>query len=138
MNALRLTRVLLAPPDRVWHALTDPAALAAWFWPLRMTPTVEAELRPGGRYRIAASSPAMAVCGEYVLVEPPTRLSFTWRWDTEPDQTLVTIRLAPCDAGTELTLVHERFSDGASRDNHLKGWEDCLDRLPAWLARHIP
>ena len=31
-------------------------------------------------------------------------------------------------------LQHERFATGADRDNHAKGWSDCLDRLPAWLA----
>jgi uncharacterized protein YndB with AHSA1/START domain len=27
---LRRQRTLAAPPDRVWRALTDPAALAGW------------------------------------------------------------------------------------------------------------
>jgi hypothetical protein len=33
-----------------------------------------------------------------------------------------------------LTLVHSRFTTDTDRDNHLKGWSDCLDRLPGWLA----
>ena len=136
MSMVRLTRVLPVPPDRVWHALTDPTALAAWFWPPRMAPTADTDVRAGGRYHIAASSPRMAVSGEYVELEPPKRLAFTWQWDGEAEQTLVTIGLAANDAGTELTLTHERFDDDGSRDNHLKGWEDCLDRLPGWLARH--
>jgi len=92
---LRLLRALAAPPERVWRALTDPAALTGWFWPERLDPSAEADL--GGRYRIASE-------------------------------------LTPSADGTELTLVHEGFADDDARDDHVKGWTDCLDRLPGWLA----
>jgi uncharacterized protein YndB with AHSA1/START domain len=49
---LELRRTLKVPADRVWRALTDPAALAAWFWPERFGTTVAIDLRVGGRYRI--------------------------------------------------------------------------------------
>jgi uncharacterized protein YndB with AHSA1/START domain len=135
MSTLRLTRVLAAPPERVWRAFTDPAALAAWFWPQHFATTVETDLRVGGRYRIDGPGAGMAVSGEYVTVEAPSRLMFTWRWDGEVEETLVTLHLPPVGDGTELTLTHERLSDDAARDNHIKGWSDCLDRLPQWLRR---
>ena len=80
----------------------------------------------------------MAIDGNYVVVDPPSRLVFTWRWHGEPEQTLVTLRLAPAATGTELTLIHEGFADDATRDDHVKGWSDCLDRLPDWLQRVDP
>ncbi len=129
MSALHITRVLAVSPERVWRAFTDPAVLAGWYWPPRFATTVETDLRVGGRYRIDGPGAAMAVTGEYVSVDPPSRLMFTWRWDGDVEETLVTLELAPAGHGTELTLVHERFSDDASRDNHTKGWSDCLDRL---------
>jgi uncharacterized protein YndB with AHSA1/START domain len=137
VTSLRITRVLSAPPERVWRAFTDPAALAAWFWPERFATAVEADLRVGGRYRIAGPGAGMAVSGEYVSVEPLVRSAFTWRWDGEPEETLVTLELtgAGDGTGTALTLTHERFGDEAERDNHAKGWADCLDRLPGWLHR---
>lgn len=131
---LRLHRTLAFPADRVWRALTDPAALAAWFWPARFATTAEVDLRIGGRYRIDGPGAGMAVSGEYVAVDPPRRLAFTWRWDGEAEETLVTLVLADDGAGTELQLTHEHFADGAVRDEHAKGWADCLDRLPEWLA----
>ena len=130
MSTLRLTRVLVAPPDRVWHAFTDPAALAAWFWPQRLAMTADTDPRVDGSYRLAGQGPGMAVEGTYKVVEPPSRLAFTWRWHGEPEQTLVTLRFAPAGTGTELTLIHEGFADDAARDDHIKGWSDCLDRLP--------
>jgi uncharacterized protein YndB with AHSA1/START domain len=133
MTDLTIIRELGYPAERVWRALTDPAALAAWFWPQRFAPTAETDLRVGGRYRIDGPAVGMAVSGEYVTVEPPSKLVFTWAWDGEDAGTLVTIELTPTAAGTELLLRHERFADTVERDNHATGWEDCLDRLPEWL-----
>lgn len=135
METLTLTRILAAPPADVWQALTDPAALTAWFWPARMSPRADADPRPGGTYRIAAAQPEMAVHGEYVEVEPARRLVCTWQWDGDAESTYVTLELAPRAAGTELTVTHERFPDAATRDVHVQGWQDCLDRLPGWLSR---
>jgi uncharacterized protein YndB with AHSA1/START domain len=76
----------------------------------------------------------MAVSGEYVAVDPPHRLVFTWVWDGEGDETLVTVDLAATADGTDLSLRHERFADDATAKSHAQGWDDCLDRLPGWLA----
>ncbi len=119
----------------------NPAPLrtaAAWlstyhrFWTTKLDAL---ERYVGGRYRIDGPGAGMAVSGEYVSVEPPNRLAFTWRWDGETEETLVTLELVATGDGTRLALTHERFSDDADRDNHAKGWSDCLDRLPGWLAR---
>ena len=133
-TGLTLERLLPAPPERVWAALTEPGALAAWFWPARMGTVASAEPRQGGRYRIDATAAGMAVSGEYLTVEPPALLVFTWRWDGEPDETVVTIALSPQEGGTRLRLRHDRFGDPEHADRHRTGWTDCLDRLPGWLA----
>lgn len=133
--SLRISRTLPAPPERVWRALTEPAALAAWFWPeASFGTTAEVDLRPGGSFRIDAPRRGIAVSGSYREVVPPSRLAFTWQWDGEPIGTLVSVTLRPADAGCELLLHHERFTDEAARDANAQGWSDCLDRLPAWLA----
>ena len=93
MNALRIERILPAPPERVWAAFTDPAALAAWFWPTSFGTTVRVDARAGGRFRIAASDGpggALAVEGAYTVVELARSLGFTWRWDGDDEETLVT------------------------------------------------
>jgi uncharacterized protein YndB with AHSA1/START domain len=46
-------RVISAPPDRVYAALTDPDALAVWLPPDGMTGRFEHfDARPGGSYRL--------------------------------------------------------------------------------------
>jgi uncharacterized protein YndB with AHSA1/START domain len=130
---LRIQRTLPASPARVWQALTDPAALCAWFWPHEhFGTTAQVDLRVDGAFLIDAPTAGIGVTGRYVALEPPRRLVMTWRWNGEEHETLVTIELAPSVEGTELTLLHERLS-GAARDQHAQGWSDCLDRLPRWL-----
>jgi uncharacterized protein YndB with AHSA1/START domain len=136
MTRLEITRILSAPPERVWHAFTDPADLTAWFWP-HLAATVVTDPQVGGRFRIDATRGPQAdfgITGEYVAVEPPHRLVFTWRWHGEAEETMVTIELAGTDDGkTTMRLVHERFADPSDRDAHAQGWHDCLDRLPTVL-----
>jgi uncharacterized protein YndB with AHSA1/START domain len=133
MTELRVERTLTAPPERVWRAFTDPAALARWFWPASINTTVSVDLRPGGTLRIEAPG-QMAVQGEYTEIDPPRRLAFTWRWDGDPTGTTVRLDLSPVDDGTQLVLVHKGFPDERTRADHATGWSDCLDRLPGFLA----
>jgi uncharacterized protein YndB with AHSA1/START domain len=133
MTRLEITRTLPVTPEQVWQALTDPRALAVWFWP-HLDNTVEIDLRTGGRYRITGPAAGIAVSGEYVEVTAPTRLVFTWQFDGEPAPSRVTITLAPSGGYTVLSLVHDHISDDATREEFAQGWHDCLDRLPDALA----
>ena len=133
-TSLQLRRSLAHPPGQVWRAFTDPGALAGWFWPARFATTAEVDLRVGGRYRIASAAAGMAVSGHYLHVEPPARLVFTWRWDGDADESLVTIEFGPTGTGTDVVITHERLIGDHDRDNHAQGWEACLDRLPGWLS----
>jgi uncharacterized protein YndB with AHSA1/START domain len=118
----------------VWQALTEPAALCAWFWPAPSFGTT-AEVDLGKGFRIDAPKADVGASGRYVAVEPPGLLVMTWQWAGEDTETLVRIELAAAGNGTELTLVHEGSTDDMARDErHLQGWSDCLDRLPGWLA----
>jgi uncharacterized protein YndB with AHSA1/START domain len=49
----KASRVIAAPPERVYAALIDPEAVAIWLPPGAMTGRFERfELRPGGSYRL--------------------------------------------------------------------------------------
>jgi uncharacterized protein YndB with AHSA1/START domain len=131
MTIVRISRILAASQESVWAAFTKPEALAAWFWPAAFATTVSADVRPGGRWRIQAKD--MAVSGSYEQVDPPKRLVFSWCWDGEETQSLVTIELSAQGDKTQLLLMHDRLDDTAA-ELHAQGWNDCLDRLPTWLA----
>ena len=135
-QTLQLRRTLPASPERVYRAWTEPETLARWFTPTSdhtaQVPLLEA--RVGGAYRLEVRHKDGALhtaIGVYRELVPWERLRFTWRWENKPQmpETVVTIELAPCAAGTELVLTQEHFVDVAERDDHVKGWTGCLDRL---------
>jgi uncharacterized protein YndB with AHSA1/START domain len=135
--ALTAQRWYPAGPDLVFRALTDAALLERWLCPsLDVVLQVEQlELRVGGRYRFVFHFPEgpRPVIGEYRRIDRPRVLAFTWTWEP-PDphagiDTLVTIQLAERDGGTELSLVHERFPDVATHQQHHAGWLATLERL---------
>ena len=106
-GVVHLSRTFPADLDQVWRALTDPAELAAWFWPADYGTTAEADARVGGRYRIAAAGRQLAVEGEYLEVAPPRRLVASWRWDGDDVRSVVHVDLIGGEHGSGLTLTHE-------------------------------
>lgn len=131
MNGLTLDRRIPASPDRVWRALTEPDRLAAWFWPPRFATVVELEAREGGTLRIASVPAGLGVSGTVTAIDPGRLLSTTWRWDGDDLETRLTIALTPDGDGTRVTVRHDGFADGDAAAEHVRGWKDCLDRLPA-------
>jgi uncharacterized protein YndB with AHSA1/START domain len=126
-------RELPEPPEVVWRALTSADSLEQWFWPPSFATRAEADLRVDGGYRITSAVAEMAVSGRYAQVQEPADVSFSWQWDGEEAESAVTIRLAASGTGTELVLTHAGLADDQVA-NHVQGWIDCLDRLPAFLA----
>jgi uncharacterized protein YndB with AHSA1/START domain len=57
-HSARLEAHFDATPERVWHAFTDPDALAAWYWPASVRPRVTSDPRPGGHFGITAGGNA--------------------------------------------------------------------------------
>jgi uncharacterized protein YndB with AHSA1/START domain len=134
---LTLERRLNASPHGVWRALTEPRALASWFWPASFATQVTADVRVGGSFEQSAPGAPLdgfGVGGAYLVVEPPARLDFSWRWHGEDEETSVEIELSEVDDGSLLALRHGGFADEAERDQHIQGWNDCLERLDAHLG----
>jgi uncharacterized protein YndB with AHSA1/START domain len=134
-DALEIRRVLAATPERVFTAWTDASWLARWMSPVGHA-RVEADPRPGGRLRVVMVGDGREIehVGEFVEVEPPYRLSFTWRSAYTGDRpSRVTIELAATAGGTELTLRHQRLPAGAAA-SHRSGWGTMLDRLASVLG----
>jgi uncharacterized protein YndB with AHSA1/START domain len=131
-----MRRVLPAPRPLVFEACTEPSELAKWWGPRGFTaPSIESELRTGGSYRIAMQPPdgeLFYLSGEFVEVDPPARLAYTFRWeDPDPDdrETQVTLSLGDLGESTELLITQGPFATEARRALHDQGWTDCLDRL---------
>ena len=129
------------PPERIFRAWVSPNEICHWFRvdPKATCECLELNSTPGGRYafRMGGIMPARLVSGEYLEVQPTSRLSFTWLWEGHPAEksTVVTVTLEPAPGNaTDLTIRHTRFPDQNMADEHGKGWTKTLDMLEALLA----
>jgi uncharacterized protein YndB with AHSA1/START domain len=134
---VRVERVLDAPPERIFAAWTDPAVLRRWFAaePDWTTPEAETDVRVGGSYRLAMRSGDGAVhtmTGEYLEVDPPHRLVYTWRRQPRaggPAHSVVSVDFIAEGSATRVVLEERGFPDVAERDSHDRGWRGCIDNL---------
>jgi uncharacterized protein YndB with AHSA1/START domain len=139
-QSLEVRRIISATPARVYDAWTTPELLMKWFAPANEYTVIvhRADTHVGGTYRIEmrhANGASHIVVGEYRELNRPTRLAFTWGWEGAPvADTLVTVEFHPSGAGTEVVLTHTRFPTESARNEHLKGWTGCLDRLTTTLT----
>ena len=139
-TALMIRRTFQADIQTVWKALTDPNAWMHWFGAkMAKANHTEADLRVGGKWAIEMtgleSGESHNVKGEFVEVDEPNRVSFTWAWYSTPDRvSLVTYALTDHGDSTTLTLTHERFADLEARDGHNRGWTASLENLEAYLS----
>ena len=117
-----------ASPETVFGFFTDPDKTIQW-----MGRAAEFDPRPGGLYRVDINGRNIAR-GEFVELDRPNRVVFTWGWESEespvrPGSSTVEILLTPDGDGTQLRLLHRDLPDEASRTAHRGGWEHYAERL---------
>lgn len=133
-EALVLTEQIRAPRKAVFEFLIDQEKLSRWMG----VATIDA--RPGGHFQLEVGD--NRAVGEYLHVDPPSSVSFTWGWEdfeaVPPGSTVVTISLtAVDDETTQVELRHEGLPLGPA-DEHRGGWTRCLNLLPHEVARDHP
>jgi uncharacterized protein YndB with AHSA1/START domain len=92
---VEITKVLPAPPERVYEAFMDPDQFARWYGPDGFSverSTVELEARVGGRQRfvmVGDADPSMRTSfdGQFIEVTENRMLATTGAWDGIPGQT---------------------------------------------------
>ena len=137
---LEQRRVFEAPIARVFVELTKPSELAKWWGPLGFTtPEVHIDLRVGGSYRFTMQPPegeAFHLSGDFLEVQEPSRLRFTFRWDEPvPDdrETVVELSLGPQGTRTMVTLTQGTFATEERLELHRSGWADSFEKLDGVL-----
>src|SRR5947208_7379344 len=106
---LIVTRMIEAPPEKVFRAWTEPELLKQWFAPSPWTtPAVEADVRAGGSSLVVMRSPEGAEFpnrGVYLEVVKNRRLVFTdayseaWKPAEKPFMTVI-LTFEEVDGGT--------------------------------------
>ena len=144
-NDLILRRRIAAPPQAIWHALTDAETLKRWFVPRPWQVTrAVVEPWPGGRFLTVMVGPEGEAedCGEsegcVLVAEAPHRLVWTdalaggWRPNATPFMTAI-MTLEPDGEGTIYTArALHRSPEERQRHEEMgfaEGWGTVIDQL---------
>ena len=118
------------PIEKVWMALTDPAALAQWLM------VNDFEPRVGKRFTFRGEpSPywrGWMDC-EVLSMEPPRRMIWSWLRSESEEPNRVEFQLEPIAGGTRLTLMHTGDTDPAVGGRYSSGWPIKLSQLRSLL-----
>jgi uncharacterized protein YndB with AHSA1/START domain len=145
---LALSRIIDAPPHKVYRAWTEPELLKRWFAPAPFTtPVAELDVRPGGANLIvmrSADGTEFPNRGVYLEVVPNERLVFTdayteaWQPSGKPFMTV--ILTFEDEGGRTRYTARVRHWTAEDRETHEnmgfhQGWGQCADQLAALVAR---
>lgn len=154
---LVISRLIDAPPERVWEAWTDCDQMARWWGPEGYSvSSCHIDLRVGGRYLLAMRSPEgkdIWSTGTYREVEYGRSFtatdSFADEWGNVvspaqygmrpdfPRELLLMVTIEPRGEGTWLTVRHRGIPLGEDYGNTRIGWSQSMRKL-ATLLEPVP
>lgn len=147
LEPLVIVRDFHAPRERVWRAWTRQDAIIQWHGPeFYRASEVSADVRVGGFWRACLRSDKVGdvdlwQSGQYLVVEPPERLEFTFAWETPGHEdgpgvkTHVVVRLEELAGGkTRMHFSQRGFLSSKSSASHSLGWKGTFDRLENFLG----
>jgi uncharacterized protein YndB with AHSA1/START domain len=129
-----------APAERIFNALTRPTELLKW-WRSRDSfhlTHAECDVRPGGKWQMRVAGNCgpgteSVVGGQYVTVEPPCLLVFTWiRENEDLPETLVKWELEKKGEFTTVRVTHSRLITESLRARN-SGWPVVVQSLRAYI-----
>ncbi len=136
LSLLEIRKTLNADPQTIFDALTQTEKLNQWFYAMDEGRAKTAmDLQVGGKYTIGmindAGETVATPYGEILEIDPPHKISMTWKTDGFVDHSILTFSLEAVEGGTELTLTHELPQPTV--DPHRQGWGSCLAHLESLL-----
>jgi uncharacterized protein YndB with AHSA1/START domain len=145
------SRVIAAPPDRVYAALLDPEALTAWLPPDGMSGRFERfDARPGGSYRLVltyadgstqgkATADSDIVEARFVELVPGARVvqavEFVSDDPAHAGTMTMTWEVTAADAGARVDIRADDVPAGISAEDHAAGLASSLANLAAYVER---
>lgn len=126
---LVIERVFDAPASLVWQAITETERMKQWYFHL-----AEFRAEPGFRFCFMAGpedKQYLHLC-EVREVIVGERLSYSWRYDGYPGDSLVTFELLPVGGKTRLRVTHAGLetlpadNPAFARENFAEGWTHII------------
>jgi uncharacterized protein YndB with AHSA1/START domain len=143
-NTVRLHRVLLAKPEKVYRAFIEADALAKWLPPNGFACTVhDLDAKVGGTFRMSfrnfTTGKSHSFGGKYLELVPGERLRYTDKFDDPnlPGEMQVTVTLKTVSCGTDLNVLQEGIPDVIPAEMCYLGWQDSLRNLASLVEPEI-
>ena len=143
-RAAVVRRLLPAPPQVVYDEWLDPGALADWMCPRpARCRNIQSEPRLGGRLRIDIEDGGTQfwVSGEYLVLDRPRRLSFSWSCSSWPDpglKSVVNELLEPRENEQTFMTIEHTLLPPDLVGQHERGWTAIAQQLAEELAPSGP
>lgn len=135
-STIRLHRVFKAPPERVYRAFLDPAAMCKWLPPYGFTCTVHhVDARVGGSHKASftnfTTGRSHSFGGTYVELKPNELIRYTDKFDDPnlPGEMSVTVQFRKVLCGTELSIEQAGVPDVIPAEMCYLGWQESLVQL---------
>ncbi len=123
--------VLNAPIVKVWKAITNKNDMKQWYFDLEtFRPEVGFEFQFYGE---AEEKQYLHLC-QITEVIPGRRLAYSWRYEGNPGNSLVTFELFPEGKNTKLRLTHEGLENfgtdnpDLAKENFVEGWNTIIGK----------
>ena len=121
--------LLNVSPSKVWKAITNTEDMKLWYFDIsEFKPTVGFEFQfEGGK----DDKSYLHLC-KITEVIPGKKLSYSWRYDGYPGNSLVTFELFEEGNRTKLKLTHEGIESfgtenpDLARENFVEGWNQII------------
>ena len=144
-QTLQLHRHIRAPPERVYRAFLDPAALAKWNAPHGFTATVhEHDARVGGTYRMTftnfATGTGHSFGGRFLELTEFSRIRWTDAFEDPnmPGTMELIVDLEPSSIGTFVTITQKGLPSAMPIEFATAGWQESLVLLAQLVEPEIP
>lgn len=147
-SKLTITRRFNATPGQVFQAWIDQSLMRQWLFtsPESESNHCECEPHPGGRWTITdrREGTDYTATGEYLVVEPPQRLVFTFAMPQfSPNSDQITVLCESDNGGCLMTFTQEgtdiaeelrQLPEGETGGSEF-GWQDMFNNLTGVLVR---
>jgi uncharacterized protein YndB with AHSA1/START domain len=117
-----------APIDKVWRAITDKKEMQSWYFDVS-----DFKPEPGFEFRFNGGSEEKTFVHLCKIIEviPEKKLSYSWRFEGFPGNSVLTFELTPEGNKTHLKLIHEglgTFPDQPefAKENFMMGWNQII------------
>ena len=144
-RSVQLHRVLRAPPEKIYRAFLEPAAMSKWLPPYGFTCQVHhMDAKVGGTFRMTfqnfSSGHAHSFGGEYLELVANQLLRYSDKFDDPnlPGVMQVTVTLKPVLCGTDISIVQDGIPDVIPLEMCYLGWQESLAQLATLVEPDIP